>query len=111
MPNFLRNYLPGATFFFTLVTAGRAPLFNDATARRLLGRCLRDEQQRRPFTVAAVVLLPDHLHTMWTLPPKDADFSLRWSAVKGNFTRLWLPHGGSEAPITDAQREDQRRGV
>src|SRR5438128_1479624 len=96
MPNFVRNYIPGATFFFTQVTAHRSTIFSDTAARRLLGNCLREEQQRRPFAVTAIVLLPDHLHTLWTLPPTDADFSRRWAAIKGNFTRLWLRQGGRE---------------
>ena len=61
MPNFRRNWAPGGTFFFTVVTAGRAPLFRDASARRLLGKCFRVERASRPFAVDAIVLLPDHL--------------------------------------------------
>ena len=66
--------MPGGTYFFTLVTYNRQPLFRDVAARRLLRkafvRCRRD----RPFELDAIVLLPDHLHCIWTLPKGDADF-------------------------------------
>jgi putative transposase len=44
-------------------------------------------RRRRPFLVEAVVVLPDHLHCVWTLPPGDADFSTRWNLLKGHFSR------------------------
>lgn len=47
--------------------------------------------------LVAIVLLPDHLHAIWTLPDRDADFSTRWAAIKANFTRQFLASGGSEA--------------
>ena len=58
MPNFRRNWLPGGTFFFTVVTAGRAPIFREGPARALLGTCFRRERAARPFDVDAIVLLP-----------------------------------------------------
>jgi putative transposase len=111
MLDYRRAFVPGGTFFFTLVTAGRAPILTDPTALSLLRSCIRDAQRRRPFTIQSFVLLPDHLHTIWTLPQDDADFSIRWSDIKGNFTREWLRTGGAEAVITDAQRDEGRRGV
>jgi len=43
-------------------------------------------RQRRPFAVEAIVILPDHLHCIWTLPPGDANFSARWHDIKARFT-------------------------
>ena len=43
--------------------------------------------ERRPFRLDAVVVLPDHLHCIWTLPPGDTDFSMRWNLLKGHFSR------------------------
>jgi putative transposase len=111
MPNFRRNWLPGGTFFFTVVTAGRAPLFGDDRARALLGTCLRQERAARPFDVDAIVLLHDHLHALWTLPPGDFDFSKRWSSIKSRFTREWLAGGGAEQAVPPGQHLQERRGV
>ena len=111
MPNFRRMVRPGGTFFFTLVTAGRRPLFDEQRARVLLGTCLRDQRTTRPFVVEAVVLMPDHFHTMWTLPEDDSDFSIRWSSIKAQFTRQWLKAGGSEFGRLPGQAREGRRGV
>jgi len=111
MPNFRRNWVPGGTFFFTIVTAGRAPLFREESARTLLGACFRRERLARPFDINAVVLLPDHLHAVWTLPPGDHDFSTRWSSIKSRFTREWLANGGTEQPVLAGQHREERRGI
>ena len=66
---------------------------------------------RWPFTIEATVLLPDHFHTIWTLPDEDADFSRRWAFVKKEFTKAWLASGGGEGPTTDSDRATRRRGV
>jgi putative transposase len=42
-------------------------------------------RRRRPFTIEAIVILPDHLHCIWTLPSGDADFSSRWHDIKARF--------------------------
>jgi putative transposase len=44
-------------------------------------------RRNRPFTIDAFVVLPDHLHAVWTLPPGDADFSTRWRLIKSAFAR------------------------
>ena len=59
----------------------------------------------------AIVILPDHLHTIWTLPRGDADFSTRWKRIKRDFTVQWLAHGGIESKVTDAQARRGTRGV
>ena len=103
--------MPGGTFFFTVVTAGRARFLCDPLPRSLLGDCIRRARERRPFHVQAIVLMPDHLHTIWTLPIDDADFSTRWADIKGNFTRRWLHDGGREQATTPDQQRQGRRGV
>ena len=111
MPNYRRAYVPGGTFFFTVVTARRARFLCEPSARQLLRSCLRQARQRRSFTIEAAVLLPDHLHMIWTLPNGDTDFSTRWADIKGNFTRHWLRLGGREQDITKSQAGERRRGV
>ena len=111
MPNYQRARVPGGCFFFTQVTDRRASLFQDAAARSLLASALRRCRMRWPFALTAIVLLPDHLHTIWTLPPGDEDFSTRWAWLKKEFTKAWLAIGGSEQRISRGRRAERRRGV
>jgi len=82
-----RSFLPGGTFFFTVVTGDRKPLFSEPTNITTLRSAFRKIQVQRPFTLEAAVVLPDHLHCIWTLPPGDADFSTRWRLIKTWFTK------------------------
>jgi len=111
MPDYRRWHVPGGTFFFTLVTYERAPYLCRETARRLLRASIQRARERRPFEIRAIVLLPDHLHALWTLPPDDSDYSTRWSAIKGWFTRNWLRLGGWEGELSAGKQREQRRGV
>jgi putative transposase len=111
VPEFRRYFVPGGTYFFTLVSAARAPLFRHDAARSLLGRIIRDECARAPFTTVAIVLLPDHLHAIWTLPPDNADYSARWQAIKAKFTSAWLASGGKEQDVPEGYGHQRRRGV
>jgi putative transposase len=111
MPQYRRAWQPGGTFFFTLVTEGRVPLFARAGSRALLHQAVSVCRTARPFVVNAAVLLPDHLHLILTLPPGDADFSTRLSMMKSHFTRLYLRDGGSEWMRSTARRRQEYRGV
>jgi putative transposase len=82
-----RSFLPGGTFFFTVVTAGRQALFAEQKNVSTLRQAFRRIRLQRPFRLDAAVVLPDHLHCIWTLPPGDADFSTRWRLIKTWFTK------------------------
>jgi putative transposase len=84
-----RAYLPGGTFFFTLVTYKRRPIFSTPQAVEHLQNAFRYTLSRMPFTVVASVILPDHMHFIWTLPAESSDFSTRWRLIKSHFTRNW----------------------
>lgn len=90
MPRYRRVCVPGGTYFFTVVTHKRRPIFSDDGVRALLRRAIEETRQRRPFEVVAMCLLPDHLHCIWSLPEDDCDYSTRWSCIKGAFTRKYL---------------------
>jgi putative transposase len=105
MPDFRRYFVPGGTYFFTVVTASRHPLFKNELARTLLGRAMREQRAEAPFETVAIVLLPDHLHAIWTLPVGDDHYSRRWQAIKARFTSEWLASGGTEQSI-DSRRHD-----
>ena len=82
-----RAFVPGGTFFFTVVTARRRPIFADEKAVELLRQAFRHVNVKRPFTVDAMVVLPDHLHCLWTLPPEDGDYPIRWRLIKTQVTK------------------------
>lgn len=111
MANYRRCYVPGGSYFFTVVTERRAPILANDTARDLLRSAVRACQQQWPFSVDALVLLPDHLHAIWTLPPGDADYSKRWGLIKKYFTQHWLTANGLEQPVSPSKQNQRRRGV
>lgn len=86
-----RSYIPGGSFFFTLVTEKRRPILASAEAIETLRAAIRKVRQARPFDIDAMVVLPDHLHCVWTLPPGDADFAKRWRLIKTGFTKHCVP--------------------
>jgi putative transposase len=86
MVRYRRNFVPGGTFFFTLTLDDRrsSVLVEHVALLRVAFRRTRSEF---PFSIDAIVILPDHLHTILTLPPSDPDFSNRLRRIKGRFTR------------------------
>jgi len=82
-----RANISGASYFFTLVTEGRRKLFIEDESIELLRESFRQVKQKRPFIVEAAVVLPDHLHCIWTLPDDDTDYSTRWRLIKTWFTK------------------------
>lgn len=111
MPHYVRWRETGATYFFTLVTYRRRPLFNDARARGALRRALVDVRHRWPFDMFAAVLLPDHLHCICTLPDGDDEFPLRWANVKRLTSQRYIAAGGQEWPVNDARHRRHERGI
>lgn len=90
MSRYIRPRVPGATVFFTLCLADRR---SDALVSHVdtLREAVRQTRRERPFVIDAWVVLPDHLHCVWSLPECDADYSTRWSVIKARFSRA-LPH-------------------
>jgi len=78
--------MTGGSYFFTVALADRraSTLVDHVGALR---GAFAATQAERPFSCNATVILPDHLHAVWTLPAGDADFSTRWGAIKSRFTR------------------------
>ncbi len=91
MPRYLRPRVAGATVFFTVALQERgARLLVEEVER--LREAVRLTRVERPFAVEAWVVLPDHLHAVWTLPEGDGDYGVRWGAIKGRFSR-WVSAG------------------
>ena len=101
-----RAWIPGATYFFTVNLADRRShlLVDHIDALRA---AVRDVKRRHPFEILAWVVLPEHMHTVWTLPPDDSDYSTRWNQIKGGFSRR-IPPGEFRSPSRTSKRE---RGI
>jgi putative transposase len=111
VPNFRRWYVPGGTYFFTVVTQDRRPILTSDAARGFLRAAIERERRKRSFRTVAVVLLADHLHAVWALPPGDADYSTRWKQIKEGFTEAYLGAGGVEGTRSPSRVRHAERGV
>src|SRR5260370_30577775 len=106
MSRYRRAYVEGGVFFFTVTLADRS---SDALVRHIdrLRRIYMSIQERYPFETIAICVLTDHLHAVWSLPQDDADFSLRWSLIKGGFSR-GLP---GDRPRSSSKMARRERGI
>jgi putative transposase len=82
MPEYRRIKIKGGAYFFTVVTHERRPLLLNEQVRKALREGIQEVRQAMPFSIDAWVLLPDHLHTIWTLPENDDNFASRWAVIK-----------------------------
>ena len=80
MTAYRRNFIAGGSFFFAVNLADRRlRLLTERIDE--LPTAFRETRRRHPFTIDAIVVLPDHLHTVWTLPEGNADFVTRWRLI------------------------------
>ncbi|MBE1291607.1 MAG: transposase [Rhodobacteraceae bacterium] len=91
MSRYIRPKVPGATVFFTVNLAERG---GDLLVRRIhaLREAVFKTHAERRFYIDAWVVMPDHMHAVWTLPPGDSDYSRRWQVIKARFSRS-VPKG------------------
>lgn len=82
MATFRRSRVPGATYFFTVNTDRRQAVLTEPRVYHALKESLRAVMSTRPFAIEAFVVLPDHLHCIWTLPENDANYAARWNIIK-----------------------------
>lgn len=101
--SYRRNFIPGGTFFFTVNLSDRRSSLLTERAD-LLRTAFRFVRARHAFTVDAIVVLPEHVHTIWTLPPGDADFATRWRLIKTMFSRA-IEAGEQRSPSRESKGE------
>ncbi|GAB6042621.1 REP-associated tyrosine transposase [Endothiovibrio diazotrophicus] len=87
MPNYRRYRVAGGCYFFTVTLLERRNGAILCERIEALREAVRAVRAKRPFHIDAWVVLPDHLHALWTLPPGDDDFSTRWRLIKSHFAR------------------------
>jgi len=85
--HYRRVYIEGGCYFFTVVTEKRRKIFSEDDNVKRLRAAFKTVMQKRPFVIDAAVVLPDHLHFIWTLPEYDSDYSTRWRLIKSAFTK------------------------
>ena len=110
MPNYTRNFIPGGTFFFTVVTYDRRPWLCSDAARSSLRQAIDKVRTNMPFSIDAWVLLPDHLHCIWTLPPDNTDYSSRWRLIKGHVSKT-VADECVDAPVSPSRLKRGERGL
>jgi len=81
-----RSNIKGGTYFFTvnLAERQRTLLVDEIDTLRNM---MKNVKENHPYHIDAIVVLPDHLHTLWTMPEDDNDYSRRWMLIKAGFSR------------------------
>jgi putative transposase len=106
MPNYRRVFVPGGCWFFTVnLQDRRQTLLIDYIAS--LREAIARTREKYPFEIDAFVVLPNHMHAIWTLPPGDADFPIRWRLIKGAFAKS-VP---KQERLTAVQQARNERGI
>ena len=82
MSDYRRSYAAGGCYFFTVVTHDRKNFLTNTTVIERLREAFHQVKDKYPLTIDAIVILPDHIHTVWQLPEGDDDFSVRWRLIK-----------------------------
>lgn len=107
MRHYIRARRQGATYFFTVNLQQRDG--NRMLVERIkeLRAAFDKVRREHPFKVNAIVVLPEHLHAMWTLPVQDADFSMRWALIKAQFSRAII----TEETVSPSRARRRERGI
>ncbi len=99
-----RLYREGGTYFFTVVTENRRPILISNIDN--LRSAFRHVKKRHPFSIDAIVILPDHLHAIWKLPENDSDFSTRWMLIKKRFSSFLY-----DFPVSTIKKSRREKGI
>lgn len=98
MTNYRRNFIAGGSYFFTVTLADRSSRLLVEKVD-LLKEAIHSVKTEKPFDTVAMVVMPEHLHCIWTLPPDDADYPTRWKMIKARFS--------SEIPKVEKRSESR----
>jgi putative transposase len=86
MSEYRRIYCEGGWYFFTVVTHNREKILTQPANITRLRQSFHLVKGNYPFYIDAIVILPDHIHCIWRLPPEDSNFSVRWKLIKRYFS-------------------------
>jgi putative transposase len=102
-----RAKIAGGTYFFTVVAHNRRPFLCEPENIDLLRASFRYVQKSHPFAIDAIVILPDHIHCIWTLPVDDLDFSMRWRLIKSYFSHKCHERYHGEISTSRGSKQEQ----
>jgi putative transposase len=88
-----------------VVTEKGRKIFTDENNVQALRVAFKTVMKKRPFVIDAAVVLPDHLHFIWTLPEYDSDYSTRWRLIKTVFTK----HYPDKFAVHNANRKKKKQ--
>ena len=106
MPKYLRTYVPGGTYFFTVALLERQRHLLTGHIENLR-TSFRQVKTHRPFNIEAIVIMPDHLHCLWTLPEQDVDYATRWRLNKTAFAKSLAP----DESLSARRQKKHERGI
>lgn len=109
MPNYRRPHISGGTYFITQVSYQRQPWLCSDIGRTALRTALNHVRKNYPFSIDAFVLLPDHFHSLWTLPERDSNISMRMLLIKRFVTKYYGHQLGLDVGISRS-REKRKEG-
>lgn len=111
MPNYRRAYIEGGTYFFTIVTHNRNKILCIEENRENLKVSIEEVCGKYPFFTDAWILLPDHIHCIWTLPQGDNNFSMRWQLIKRGFTMRYNKAKNETWAISESRKKRKEQAV
>lgn len=111
MPNYRRAYIEGGTYFFTVVTYNRNKILCTEDNQKNLEASINETCEEYPFVIDAWVLLPDHVHCIWTLPSGDNNFSIRWQRIKSRFTIRYTKSKDEVWAISESRKKRGEQAV
>jgi putative transposase len=111
MPEYRRLQTKGGTFFFTVVTFRRQPILTAEAVRQALREGIHRARQSLPFKIEAWVLLPNHLHAIWTLPPEDNNYAARWAIIKREVSKCCGRQFSIPENLSDSKQKRQESGI
>ena len=111
MPEYRRIYVPGGTFFITLVTYQRKPLFSNPENISKLRHAVATVRSEMPFEIVGAVVLPNHIHFLWTLPADDLAYSKRVGRLKVLFTQSFRGKGALHKNTSSSRAKHRESDV
>lgn len=111
MPEYRRIRVKGGTYFFTVVTFDRQPILTYDQERAALREGIEAIRQVLPFRIEALVLLPDHLHAIWTFPENDDNFASRWAIIKRTVSQRCGPLERIDKAVNDSHEKRRENRI
>ena len=111
MPEYRRAYVSGGSYFLTLLTYNRTPLFQAPENIPRIREAIKMVKSEMPFDILGAVTLPDHLHFIWTLPPDDVAYPIRVGRLKALFTRMLPTNQRPATALPKSRRKRRESGV